>query len=1526
MKLILFNKDKLSMLTLPKNVYGSFWLNDDYNGFENILNVEAENEKWVLKSNSEAKIIYNDSYVSTLELFPGIFCLVEYNNQQMYLTAEQKYDKTIKFYSVNKNQTITLGKTTGNIIYNNSSIFDEYMTLLFLGDGKWKISIKQKSKVYINGSLLKYYSKILTIGDVIYIYGLRIALYNGMISANDIYSAVKIDESLVEKKFEILEETNDENFDEDEIKEIDLYNEEDYFYKTPRMRRFIDNYELNITKPPSKQEDKEMPLLLVIGPMVTMAITGIITLTTNLIRVFTKQQTFLKALPTLITSIVMLLGSFLWPNLSKRYQKKQRLEREKERQQKYSDYLDKKRKEVYNVSIEQSQILKENLITTKECENIILRKKRMLWERSIEQRDFLTVRLGIGDVPIDMSVSYQEEDFSMEDDNLKDLVSQFVSESKNLKNVPVGYSFYNKRVVALMGNRNEVSCFVDNLLIQLLAFHSFEDLKIIFLVNSNNKEKWEKYKEIPHIFTNDKQIRFFGSNIDDIKYISSYLEQEYVKRATTSESAVENEDRNQGITFMPYYLIITDDYSSIRNIGILDLILKNKTDLGFGIICIENSLGKLPSECTDFISIQGEKGTILTTNLDNYTQQDFEKEIDVKIDVEKCCEIISNIPIKFVDDVRNLPVSLGFLEMYNVGKIEHLNSLNRWRINNPIKSLRAMIGLNDESNPIYLDLHEKFHGPHGLIAGTTGSGKSEFIITYILSMVINYSPNEVAFILIDYKGGGLAGAFENKTQGIRLPHLAGTITNLDKASLNRTLVSINSELQRRQSVFNEARDKLGESTIDIYKYQKYFREGKLDEPMPHLFIISDEFAELKAQQPEFMADLISAARIGRSLGVHLILATQKPSGVVNDQIWSNTKFRVCLKVQDRSDSNEMLKKPDAAEITNPGRFYLQVGNDEIYVLGQSGWAGTSYVPSDSVNKNYDRSISYIDEVGNVVQNISDVGEVKTVENIGDELSNILKYIVSLAERENLVTRNLWLDSLSPETYVDDLIEKYNINANEVTAIIGEYDDPANQYQDILKVELNEEGNTLIYGTSGTNRETMVSSMIYSLCTRYSTDDINIYILDFGSETFKLYANFPQVGDVVFSSEKDKIAKLFSIIGEEIIARKKMFADYNGEYKNYKKSGKEKVPMLLIIINNYDSFKEAFGTYEELLAKYTREGERYGIIFYIVATSARSVFGRVSRNFHHTFALDMQDRSDYMDLFGRLGNVYPAEYDGRGLFKKDVVLEFQAAQICNIDNLVEFIKSKADEIKQNEKKTAPNIPVLPEKITLDMLEKYMTNIEELPVGMNKRTLSVMKYNFFKDTANIISSRDIVSTINLLKTIITGVKRTNNIVILIDTEQELVEIGGIVDTYVDKNFEEFILEFEKFLDKEIDGINIHLLLIIAGLEKFQGSINESKFKGFFGGIKTFENVNLLFVDSSFKMKKVGFENWYTSTVNNSNGIWVGPGFLEQAVISSQNSSTYSKEKIGNDFAFVVKRGEPELVKIVGKEDDDEEQDIN
>ena len=245
------------------------------------------------------------------------------------------------------------------------------------------------------------------------------------------------------------------------------------------------------------------------------------------------------------------------------------------------------------------------------------------------------------------------------------------------------------------------------------------------------------------------------------------------------------------------------------------------------------------------------------------------------------------------------------MEMYGAETFSDLQVLQKWQQNAPYKSLAVPIGLRGKEDLVYLNLHEKAHGPHGLIAGTTGSGKSETIQSYILSLAVNFHPHDVAFLLIDYKGGGMANLFKN------LPHLLGTITNLDGVQSMRALASINAEIHRRERLFREF------EVNHINQYQKKFKNGEATEPLPHLFLISDEFAELKVNQPDFIKELVSIARVGRSLGVHLILATQKPSGVVDDQIWSNSRFKLALKERMTLQELEPIQPQEAWEQKQP---------------------------------------------------------------------------------------------------------------------------------------------------------------------------------------------------------------------------------------------------------------------------------------------------------------------------------------------------------------------------------------------------------------------------------------------------------------------------------------------------------------------------------------------------------------------------------------------------------------------------------
>ena len=434
-----------------------------------------------------------------------------------------------------------------------------------------------------------------------------------------------------------------------------------------------------------------------------------------------------------------------------------------------------KKDTIEKIMLKQKKILYENNLSPDECAQVILNKSGRLWERKIDDYDFLTVRLGVGDVNTAIDIQYPEERFTMEDDNLIDILHDIANNSKVIKSAPITVSLTEKNVLAIRKDEN-IENFIRNIIIQLIAFQSYEDLKLVFLLNKKDEMDFSFAKMLPHVWDRTKQMRFFTYEEDEMMNISKYLEQELKDR-------LQYRDKDYK-TFKPYYLIITNDYKKIENLKVITEILKTKQNMGFSILCIANDLLQLPNECKTFINLDmaSKKGMIFENEISSTNQKEITFDNSTTILFERIFEKLSNIPIRYTESGRYLlPNNYTFLEMYDVGRIEQLNILERWHKNDSTLSLKAPIGVDTTGAHIFLDIHEKFHGPHGLIAGSTGSGKSEFIITYILSLAINYHPDDVTFILIDYKGGGLAGAFEKGT--IRLPHLVGTITNIDTNGL-----------------------------------------------------------------------------------------------------------------------------------------------------------------------------------------------------------------------------------------------------------------------------------------------------------------------------------------------------------------------------------------------------------------------------------------------------------------------------------------------------------------------------------------------------------------------------------------------------------------------------------------------------------------------------------------------------------------------------------------------------------------------
>ena len=1520
MIVMLIGKNVLYRIKLPRNPIGNYWISDEKN--KKLINIEGDRVNWKINSNKNLKIIKPNSVTSLnaskidqspqnvieqailREYSVNYIYLKDYSNNVFVLYCAPTCEKNYLHLDIKKTRDITIGSGENCDIYYNNPLVKEKQARIFYSSGRLMLeSWDNNYGTFVNKNPADQKFKLLFNGDVIFIMGLKIIIIGNSIYINNPFNRVKYNE----KKFKVnnfavnLSDFEDEEGDDNNV---ELYSENDYFARAPRITKIIERETIKIDSPPQSEQREQMPLLYVLGTSLSMGLIMIISIISTSDRLASGKATLKDSIFALSTSVAMLITMLFMPLLTRKYEKKQKIKHEQKRQKRYREYINSKIELIDEIMQKQKNILYENYISAEECARIIEKKGSRLWERKIEEPDFLDVRIGIGDTPLEADIQYPEVEFTMDDDNLVEILNTIVNKSKILKNVPEIISLTEKNIAALIVENDErlVEKFTQNLIMQLIALHSYSDLKLVFLLKEDKTNKWEHLKTLPHIWDDSKQIRFWAEDYNDMKEISRYLEMQMAERLR-----YDNLDYR---AFSPYYLIITDDYKKIENLKIISQILECGRNVGFGIFCITNNLLNLPNGCKAFINLKGNNGLMFENEISSTNKKEFTFDPSYTFFFEKIGKQLSDIPIKYETTNKiDLPDIYTFLEMYDVGRIEQLNILERWRTNDSTKSLQAPVGVDSSGMPIVLDVHEKFHGPHGLVAGSTGSGKSQFIITYILSLAVNYHPNDVAVIIIDYKGGEVAGAF--KKNNMQLPHLVGTITNIDTVGLQRSLASIQSELRRRQLLFNEARNKTDEGVIDIYKYQKLYHDGVLKEPIPHLLIICDEFAELKQQQAEFMDELISVARIGRSLGVHLILATQKPAGIVNDQIRSNSKFGICLKVQETADSMDVIKSPVAANLQKRGQFYLQVGNNEYFVLGLAAWAGAPYIPSDIIKKEVDTSIKFVSNVGAVIKEVGSPKRQKQ-KSQGEQLTNIVRYMSDLAKVEKIQARPLWMENIPAIIYIDQIRTKYKIKPtkNVIKPVIGEFDDPYNQRQGAVELNLSSNGNTIIYGNAESGKETLLSAVVYDIMTSHTAEEAIMYILDFGSEALKIFKDSPSVGDIIFASDTEKINRLFEMLQKEIKIRTSILSDYNGDYNLYINTNGKVMPMIVIMINNYETFQGNYeDKYEDVLLTLSREGTKCGIVFIITASSYNSLRYRLTQNFVQKIALLLNNQDEYYSIFEGIGKKRPANIFGRGLVKLEDIYEFQTARICEPEKWNTYIKETNERLNKENKMKAKGIPVLPKRVTLEHVKKALKGLNSIPIGINKNNLEICTYNFKKRFINMVTAKNIDIAAEFMLHIIEEINQLNGVKLVTFDAERIFQTESNIDE-----------EYKKFVEELETPKTENTICVILGLDRFINEI-EGKEKNFYEMLKTaekLENYCFIIVDNFIKLKRREYDEWYKNFVNNDSGIWVGNGIADQYLISVVIKNRNLANNCGDSFGHVIEREIATEVKLLGMKD--------
>lgn len=910
-----------------------------------------------------------------------------------------------------------------------------------------------------------------------------------------------------------------------------------------QVMRIYEHYEIQpitLKDPIALPQRQFQPLLYLIGPSLTMCFGSFASSLCMVYQALDNDHQLGTVFPSLFLSFTMLAGTLIWPLLTRRYEKRKEKETLQRRKYLYQTYLNEQKKAACALLAQKEQSLRQLYQPSD--------SGQPLWQLALPQ-DRLFLCLGIADCSIPAPFLTSEESMRLHMDECILLRDAFMRKPWLLKQIPIIRECPRLEVIEIMGAQDTLLNYAQYLLLHHVLLYPPQSALLVLALD-DERRPFPHF--LPHQFS-ESRYRFLCSDQKNLPDVLAHLKESKLP-----------------ILMLSFLPVATTFFTRYGQELPMALCAFHPTDVPNIVLSLKDEQGQL-----------GEQ------------RLHWQREAQFSVLIQR----LSNIA--YESSANSFPKQLSFFAMFHYARPTQFHIAKHWFDINQEGTLCASLGVREDGTRMELDLHERVHGPHGIVAGMTGSGKSELLISMLLSLAIRYHPYDCAFVLLDYKGGGMAKALQ------RLPHTLGIITNLDGSLIERSLLSLQAELERRQRIFAQVMDEQNCESMNIDLYQKLFHTHRVTAKIPHLLIVADEFAELKQQEPQFMEQLIRMARIGRSLGIHLILATQKPSGVVDDQIWSNARFHICLKVADKADSLDMLKREEGAQIKTVGRFYLQVGYDEIFTQGQCAYAKAPYDPDDK-------------GVGKVLlQEMKSDGSIRrewkretTQTHEPSELDVLIHEINLLAEAHDIQPQCVWLPPLQAALKQSDL----PIGAFALA------DDPWHQRQFPILLSAHP-SNTLLLAQSWKESFAALKTWASAYLNRQVNLNMHIVLVDGTYDHALRQLELPCIYANVSVDEQEDV---FFLMNKLTQVRAK----------------RETSTQWLLVIHHVSALLEQYEQGEEWLLRLAKDQGGCGIHLLLTARSSSELTARLLRHFPEQFVFRLQDENEHRCLLGkerRLGN-------------------------------------------------------------------------------------------------------------------------------------------------------------------------------------------------------------------------------------------------------------------------------------------------
>jgi len=998
----------------------------------------------------------------------------------------------------------------------------------------------------------------------------------------------------------------------------------------------------------------------------------------------------------------------------------------------------------------------------------------MLWTRRPEHWNFLGLRLGTCRLPARNTIAEMDTPEGLPE--FIERVERLQERYSFVDDVPVFELLADAGSVGIAGPQATAADAMRGIAVQLFGLHAPNDVVAVAFSDSAWTAELDWLKWMPHTSSEKSPFRdvALADSAPTGAALLSTLE-EYVQRAATGVAGggeprgpfkddwnplLYGTDVARAATdhknTSPVSVIVFVSSDAPVDRGRLTDVLDRGADHGVHAVFVSPTVESLPAVCRSYIDVtagleDAKVGLVRTGDNFEHVQIEGVSNAYMHMLARRMSPVLDASTA--VHDASDIPGAVMFLQLVDPAIAEDPQVvIERWRQNNTIVdrsptprprlkksgTLRAIIG-QGASDAMALDL--RTHGPHALVGGTTGAGKSEFLQAWVLGMAAAHSPDRVTFLFVDYKGGS---AFADC---VELPHCVGLVTDLSPHLVRRALTSLRAELQHREHLLNRKKAK---DLLELEKRQD-------PECPPALVLVIDEFAALASEMPEFVDGVVDIAQRGRSLGIHLIMATQRPAGVIKDNLRANTNLRIALRMADEADSRDVVDDPIAATFSAaiPGRAIAKTGPGRL-VPFQSAYAGGWTSEDDGAAA--DVRVSELRFGSTAEWEPERPAEAETHdEDLGP---NDQKRIVSTLIRASVAAslpqpRRPWLDDLAAVVDLKDLP-----NDGDTRIPIALMDVPEKQQQEPAVFVPDRDGSLVVYGTSGSGKSTVLKTIATSAGMQPDRGRVQVYCLDFASGALGPLADLPHVGSVVDGADAERIQRLFRTLDREMDRRSAAFSAASAAtVQEYREIADPNMPRILLLLDNFPEFKKDWeyapgrAPFYRTFMRILGEGRTLGVHTVITADRGNAVPSAVASNISRRVVLRLGDPSQYMLLNAPRDILDEQSAPGRAIIDGH---ETQIAVLGGTTNVVEqtrALSALAAQLRSEGVRDLPEIGALPTTVPVTDMP---ATVDGLPVfGVADDTLAPR--GFEPIGSFVISGPPASGRTNALKALVVAMER-------------------------------------------------------------------------------------------------------------------------------------------------------------------------